>query len=385
MAAIDTPKIPDLQGTQSKQTGVRRKRDRQEDIFIATQWTLMWRKFRKHKLAMFGTLVVALFYLVAIFCEPVATHDPLKRSTDFIHVPPQSVHWFGPNGFGPYVYSLTLTEDPITWKKNYAEDPTVATPLRLFTKGDPYQLWGLIETDIHLFGAAEGSFYLLGTDESGRDMFSRIIYGIRISMSIGLVGVAFTFILGSVLGAISGYYGGVIDFAIQRIIEFILSMPSIPLWMSLSAALPKEWPPTQVYFMISIILSLIGWCGLARVVRGKMLELREEDYISAAKLAGASDMHVIFDHMLPGFISYLIVNLTLSIPGMILAETSLSFLGIGLRAPAISLGVLLQQAQNVRTIALQPWLMLPGVAIFIIVLAFNFMGDGLRDAADPYK
>ena len=378
MAAIEPTKIPDPQGE-------RRKRNRQEDIFIATQWTLMWRKFRKHKLAMFGTAVVALFYLITIFCEPVATQDPLKRSTDFIHVPPQTVHWIGPNGFGPYVYSLTLTEDPETWKKIYVEDPTVATPLRLFVKGDPYQLWGLIDSDIHLFGTAEGPLYLLGTDESGRDMFSRIIYGIRISMSIGLVGVAFTFILGSVLGAISGYYGGAIDFAIQRIIEFILSMPSIPLWMTLSAALPKEWPPTQVYFMISIILSLIGWCGLARVVRGKMLELREEDYIAAAKLAGASDMHVIFDHMLPGFISYLIVNLTLSIPSMILAETSLSFLGIGLRAPAISLGVLLQQAQNVRTIALQPWLMFPGVVIFMIVLAFNFMGDGLRDAADPYK
>ena len=361
------------------------KRNRQEDIFIATQWTLMWRKFRKHKLAMFGTIVVALFYLIAIFSEPIATQDPLKRDTDFIHMPPQTIHWLGPNGFGPYVFGTKLTEDPDTWKKIYTEDPAVVIPVSFFVKGDPYQLWGLIPADIHLFGVKEGAFYPLGSDDSGRDMFSRIIFGIRISMSIGLLGVAFTFILGSVLGAISGYYGGPIDFAIQRIIEFILSMPAIPLWMTLSAALPKDWPSTQVYFMISIILSLIGWCGLARVVRGKMLEIREEDYISAAKLAGASDMHVIFDHMLPGFISYLIVNLTLSIPSMILAETSLSFLGIGLRPPAISLGVLLQQAQNVRTIALQPWLMLPGVVIFIIVLAFNFMGDGLRDAADPYK
>jgi peptide/nickel transport system permease protein len=361
------------------------QRNRQEDIFIATQWTLMWRKFRKHKLAMFGTAVVILFYLVTIFAEIVAPQDPLKRNTDFIHVPPQGMHWIGPHGFGPYVSGLKLTEDPDTWAKIYVEDPEVQNPIQLFIKGDPYQLWGFIPMDIHLFGVKEGPLYLLGTDESGRDMFSRVIYGIRVSMSIGLVGVAFTFILGSVLGAISGYYGGMVDFGIQRIIEFILSMPAIPLWMTLSAALPKDWPPTQIYFMISIILSFIGWCGLARVVRGKMLELREEDYISAAKLAGASDMHVIFDHMLPGFISYLIVNLTLSIPAMILAETSLSFLGIGLRAPAISLGVLLQQAQNVRTIALQPWLMFPGIVIFIIVLAFNFMGDGLRDAADPYK
>lgn len=361
-----------------------RKRDRQEEVFIATQWTLMWRKFRRHKLAMAGTTVVILFYLVAIFCEAIAPQDPLKRDIEFIHVPPQSVHWIGPHGFGPYVYGLKMEEDPETWKKNYAEDTSLVIPISMFVRGDPYKMWGLIPGDVHLFGA-QGPLYLLGTDESGRDMFSRIIYGIRISMSIGLVGVAFTFILGAFLGAVSGYYGGMIDFVIQRIIEFILSMPSIPLWMTLSAALPKDWPPTKVYFMISIILSLVGWCGLARVVRGKMLELREEDYIAAAKLAGASDMQIIFSHMLPGFISYLIVNITLSIPNMILAETSLSFLGIGLRAPAISLGVLLQQAQNIRTIALQPWLMSSGVVIVLIVLAFNFMGDGLRDAADPYK
>lgn len=362
-----------------------RKRTRQEDIYIATQWTLMWRKFRKHKMAMAGTAVVAAFYLIAIFAEFIAPQAPLKRTTEFIHVAPQKIHWFSANGFGPVVYGLAMEEDPITWKKSYVENPEVIQPVRLFVKGDPYKLWGLIPWDVHLFGVTEGPFYPFGTDESGRDMLSRVIYGIRISMSIGLVGVAFTFILGSVLGAISGFYGGLIDFTIQRVIEFILSMPAIPLWMTLSAALPKDWPPTQIYFMISIILSLIGWCSLARVVRGKMLEIREEDYVAAAKLAGASDMHVIFDHMLPGFISYLIVNLTLSIPSMILAETSLSFLGIGLRPPAISLGVLLQQSQNVRTIALQPWLMYPGLVIFVVVLAFNFMGDGLRDAADPYK
>ena len=362
------------------------KRDRQEDIYIATQWTLMWRKFRKHKLAMIGTVVVALFYLIAIFAEPIATQDPLKRDTNFIFVSPQTIHWFGANGFGPFVYGLTQTEDPETWKRIYVEDTNLEVPVSFIVTGDEYLLWGLIPGNIHLFGVPENyQFFPLGTDDTGRDVFSRIIHGIRVSMSIGLVGVAFTFILGSVLGAVSGYYGGMIDFAIQRIIEFILSMPSIPLWMALSAAVPKDWPPTQVYFMISIILSLIGWCGLARVVRGKMLEIREEDYISAARLAGASDAVIIFDHMLPGFISYLIVNLTLSIPSMILAETSLSFLGVGLRPPAISLGVLLQQAQNVRTIALQPWLMLPGVVIFLVVLAFNFMGDGLRDAADPYK
>ena len=362
-----------------------RKRTRQEDIFIATQWTLMWRKFRKHKLAIIGTAVVVLFYAITLFCEFVATQDPLKRDTSYIHVPPQTIHLVGSSGVGPYVYGLTMTEDPDTWRKIWVEDTSVQYPIRLLVKGDPYKLWGLIPANIHLFGTEEGPFFPLGTDDSGRDMYSRTMYGIRVSMSIGLVGVAFTFILGTVLGAISGYYGGPVDFAIQRIIELILSIPAIPLWMTLSAALPKDWSPTRIYFAISIILSLIGWCGLARVVRGKMLELRLEDFITASRLSGGSDMHIIFDHMLPGFISYLIVSLTLSIPAMILAETALSFLGIGLRPPAISLGVLLQQAQNIRTISLQPWLMLPGIFIFMIVLAFNFMGDGLRDAADPYR
>jgi peptide/nickel transport system permease protein len=365
--------------------GKARKRDKQEEIFIATQWTLMWRKFRKHTLAMVGIIVIALFYLIAIFCEFVATRDPLNRNTDFAYAAPQRVHFFGSNGFGPFVYGVKVEEDARTWRKIYTEDTTVEHPIRFFVKGDPYKLWGIFESDIHLMGTEEGQFFLLGTDDSGRDMFSRIMYGIRVSISIGLVGVAFTFILGSVLGAISGYYGGVVDFLIQRVIEFILCIPAIPLWMALSAAVPKDWPPTQVYFAISIILSLIGWCGLARVVRGKMLELREQDFITASKLSGASDAWLIFDHMLPGFISYLIVSLTLSIPGMILAETSLSFLGLGLRPPAISLGVLLQQAQNVQTISLYPWLMIPGLFIFAIVLVFNFAGDGLRDAADPYK
>lgn len=365
--------------------GKARKQDRQDDTFVATQWTLMWRKFRKHKLAMFGTTIVVLFYVVAIFCEFIATQDPLRRDTDYIHVPPQLIRMWGPQGIGPYVYGLKVEEDPRTWRKIYSEDIDVIQPIRFFVKGDAYRMWGVFEWDRHLVGVEDGPFFILGTDESGRDMFSRVMYGIRISMSIGLVGVAFTFILGSILGAISGYYGGVVDFIIQRVIEFILCIPAIPLWMALSAAVPKEWPPTRVYFAITIILSLIGWCGLARVVRGKMLELREQDFIAASKLSGASDAWLIFDHMLPNFISYLIVSLTLSIPGMILAETSLSFLGLGLRPPAISLGVLLQQAQNVKTISLYPWLMIPGVFIFIAVLAFNFLGDGLRDAADPYK
>lgn len=362
-----------------------RRRTREDDAFVATQWTLIWRRFRRHKLAMIGTTIVVLFYVVALFCEFLAPVNPTRRDTQYIHVPPQRVHFISEFGFWPYVNGLKLEQDARTWRKMYVADPSTIHYIFPFVKGDSYKMWGVFESDIHLFGTVDGPMYLLGSDDSGRDMLSRTLYGIRVSMSVGLVGVLFTFLLGSVLGAVSGYYGGAVDFIIQRIIEFILCLPSIPLWMALSAAVPKEWSPTQVYFAISIILSLIGWCSLARVVRGKMLEIREHDYIAASRLAGASDAWLIFDHMLPGFMSYLIVAITLAIPSMILAETSLSFLGLGLRPPAISLGVLLQQAQNIKTIAQQPWMMLPGVFIFIAVLAFNFMGDGLRDAADPYK
>ncbi|GAC1549870.1 MAG: ABC transporter permease [Herpetosiphon sp.] len=354
-------------------------------MFIATQWTLMWRKFRRHKLALVGTAVVTLFYLIALFAEVIAPQEPYKRATDAIFIPPQGFHLFGSHGFGPYTYGLTMVEDPKTWRRSYAPNPALENPISFFVHGDHYKLWGLLDSDIHLFGVKEGRFFLFGSDESGRDMFSRSMYAIRTSMTIGLVGVTFTFILGAVLGAVSGFYGGTVDFIIQRVIEFILCIPAIPLWMALSAAVPRNWSPNQVYFSISVILSLIGWCSLARVVRGKMLELRQEDYIIASRMAGASDSWLIFSHLLPGFISYLIVSLTLSIPGMILAETSLSFLGLGLRPPAISLGVLLQQAQNISTISLHPYLMIPGLFIFAVVLGFNFLGDGLRDAADPYK
>lgn len=367
--------------------GLRRRRQesRREDAYVATQWTLMWRKFKRHKLAMVGTTIVVLFYLVALFAPFLAPHDPFARDTQHIYVPPQRLQLFGSEGFGLHVSGLKMVEDPKTWARTYASDPEVSHPVSFFVRGHPYKLFGLFPTNIHLFGTQEGPFFVLGTDESGRDMFSRIVYAIRTSMTIGLIGVTFTFILGSVLGAISGFYGGPVDFVIQRIIEFILCIPAIPLWMALSAAVPQNWTPNQVYFSISIILSLIGWCSLARVVRGKMLELRQEEYITASRMAGASDMWLVFTHLLPGFISYLIVALTLSIPSMILAETSLSFLGLGLRPPAISLGVLLQQAQNINTISLHPYLIIPGLFIFVVVLGFNFMGDGLRDAADPYK
>jgi len=360
----------------------------EEKLYVATQWQLMMRKFRKHKLANFGFTVLVILYLLAAFCEFFAVQDIAKRDTQYIFVPPQKIHFIDSEGkfsLRPFVYGLKMEEDPVTWRKRYAEDKTQKYPIYFFTKGDPYTMWGIFEGNIHFMGVKDGPLFIFGTDESGRDLYSRIIYGLRVSLTIGLVGVFFTFILGCLFGGISGYYGGTVDMIIQRIIEFLMSMPSIPLWMALAAAFPKEWSSQQIYFMITIILSLIGWCGLARVVRGKLLELREEDYVLAAKLAGATDGYIIRKHLLPGFMSYLIVNITIAVPGMILGETSLSFLGIGLRPPIVSLGVLLKDAQNITTIAINPWLLIPGIFIVITVLAFNFLGDGLRDAADPYK
>ncbi len=370
------------------------KKDKRKEIraeerwYVASQWKLMWRKFIKHKLAILGGIILLIFYLIAIFCGFFSTQGIYKRHTKYIYSPPQRIHFFDEEGFHlrPFVYGMKLELDPVTWRRTYTEDKTKKYPIYFFVHGDKYELWGLFETDIHLFGVKEpGVLFLFGTDELGRDLFSRNLYAVRISLSIGLVGVAFSFILGCILGGISGYYGGAADMIVQRVIEFLMSIPTIPLWMALSAALPLEWSSIKVYFCIVIILSITGWAGLARVVRGKFLELREEDFSMAAKIAGATDSRIIARHLLPSFLSYLIVSLTLAVPYMILGETSLSFLGLGLRPPVVSWGVLLKGAQNVRTIALHPWLLLPGLFVVVVVLAFNFLGDGLRDAADPYK
>ncbi len=360
----------------------------EERFYLASQWQLMWRKFIKHKLAIVGGTILVIFYIVAIFCEFFSPQDIYKRYTNYINLPPQRVRFFDEEGFHfrPFVYGIKRTRDPETRKRIYEEDKTRKYPIHFFVRGYKYKLWNLFETDIHLFGVKEpGVIFLFGTERLGRDLFSRNLYAARISLSIGLVGVIFSFILGSVLGGISGYFGGSMDAIIQRGIEVLISIPTIPLWMSLSAALPPDWSSIKVYFGITIILSIVGWCGLARVVRGKFFELREEDFIMAAKIAGATDGRIITRHLLPSFLSYLIVNLTLAIPTMILGETALSFLGLGLRPPVVSWGVLLKQAQNIRTVALYPWLLIPGLFIIITVLAFNFLGDGLRDAADPYK
>ena len=364
----------------------RKRPDKSEHIFVASQWQLMWMKFIKHKLAIIGSVIVIALYITVLFHGFIAPYEKQYRSP-LIHFAPQKIHFVdGGRLSWPFVYGITSTSDPKTFTRAFVEDESLIYPVNLFVRGDKYKLFGFLDADRHLFGLSEGgTIFLMGTDALGRDMFSRILYGGAISLSIGLMGVLASFILGAVLGGVSGFYGGVVDTIIQRVIEFLLSMPTIPLWMALSVAVPIDWPATKIYFAITLILSLRGWCGLARVVRGKLLELREEDFVMAAQLLGASDVRIILRHMLPSFLSYLIVDMTLAIPGMILGETALSFLGLGLRPPVVSWGVLLQQATNVRTVATYPWLMWPAVFVILTVLGFNFMGDGLRDAADPYK
>ncbi len=360
----------------------------EERYFVATQWQLMWRKLIKHKLAMGGLFVLGCAYLAAVFCEFVATNDIYKRHTEYIYCPPQQIHFFDDGEFHlrPFVYGIKTARHPVTLRKIYAEDTSKRYPLELLVPGADYKLWNLFSGNVHLFGVRDpGVFFLFGTDKLGRDVYSRTVYAARISLSIGLLGVALSFVLGCALGGISGFYGGSVDNLIQRVIEFLLSIPTIPLWMALAAAVPAGWPPLKTYFAITIILSIVGWSGLARVVRGKLISLREEDYVLAAHIAGATSSRIIRRHLLPAFFSYLIVNLTLAIPGMILGETALSFLGLGLREPVVSWGVLLNNAQDVTAVMLYPWLLIPGLFVIMAVLAFNFLGDGLRDAADPYR
>ena len=360
-------------------------------VAVASQWQLMRWRFLKHKLAVVSLWVIAFLYFVGIFGEFLAPVNPEKTVEQYRYLRPQGITFF--DGAGrftgwPGVYGLTSTRDPVTLRVSYVPDSGKWYPLQFFTKGDSYKLWGVVPTDVHLFGLGprfkDQPFYMLGSDRLGRDMLSRIIYGTRVSLTIGLISVIVSLVLGIAFGGISGYYGGAMDNAIQRVIEFIRSMPQIPLWMALGAALPTGWSPLRVFFAITLVLALIEWTGLARVVRGRFLSLREEDFVMAARFCGASEARIIFRHMVPSFTSHIIASLSLSIPRIILFETSLSFLGLGLRPPIISWGVLLQEAQNVQTVALSPWLLAPGVAVVVAILAFNFLGDGLRDAADPY-
>ena len=393
------------QGEEDNETGAYLYDDEQEErIYVASPLQMMWWRFTKHKVAIAGGVIVILLYLIAIFAEFLAPYNPETYEVALTYAPPQRIHLFHNGEFqgSPFVYGLTQARNPETLRMEFQIDETVRYPIQFWVEGDAYKLWGLFRNNRHLFGInvnepvieSDGgsevellpfaTVFVLGADKLGRDMLTRIIYGSRISLSIGLIGVALSFIFGVVLGGVSGYYGGVIDVLIQRVIEFIRSVPSIPLWMALSAALPQDWTGLRVYFGITIILSLIGWTFLARAVRGRFLAMREEEFILAARFAGASEMRIILRHMVPSFFSHLIASATLAVPAMILSETSLSFLGLGLRPPTISWGVLLQEAQSIRAVALAPWLLLPGVIVIVTVLALNFLGDGLRDAADPY-
>jgi peptide/nickel transport system permease protein len=358
-------------------------------VAVATQRQLIWWRFRKHKLAVVSAVIVGLFYLVAIFADTIAYAPPWDTQASRSYIPPQPIHWFTPDGkFEPYVYALKGKRDMRTFKLTYAPDASEPRDLVLFGRGYSYDFLGLIPTDIHLLGVSDGkpenALFLLGTDELGRDVFSRLILATRTSLTIGLLGVALSLLLGVLLGGISGLQGGWVDVVIQRIIEILRSVPVIPLWMGLAAAVPASWSSQQVYFAITIIISLIGWTELARVVRGRFLALREEDFITAAELCGASRLRIIFKHMVPSFLSHIIAAISLALPAMIISETTLSFLGLGLRPPAISWGVMLQDAQNLQTLGLAPWLLFAAVPVIVVILAFNFLGDGLRDAADPY-
>lgn len=360
----------------------------EERIAVATQWQLMWWRFRKHGLAMAGGIVLIVFYLVALAAPFLAYSDPEISDAQLSLMEPQPIHWSVEGKFSPHVYALQGSRDPKTFKRVYVPDPENKIPVRFFAPGFEYKWLGLFPSNIHLFGVqdaqAETTLFIMGTDVQGRDIWSRLMYGTQTSLVIGLVSVALSLFLGVLLGGISGYYGGTIDTVIQRVVEILRSIPTIPLWMGLTAALPASWSVNQVYFAITIIISLLGWTELARVVRGRFLSLREEDFVMAARLAGCSRMRVIFRHMVPSFLSHIIAATTLALPAMIISETSLSFLGLGLRPPAISWGVLLQDAQNVQALAISPWLLIPVLPVITAVLAFNFVGDGLRDAADPY-
>ncbi|WP_373414866.1 ABC transporter permease [Ensifer aridi] len=353
----------------------------------ASQLRLMWWKFKRHKVALVSGIFLAALYVMILFCEFLAPYNLHTRNVDFIYAPPQRVHFFHEGSFvGPFVYGRTMTLDMETLKRNYADNPADIEPIRFFCRGDSYNFWGLFESNLHLVCPAEGGqLFLLGTDRLGRDVLSRIIYGARISLTIGLLGITVSFVLGIVIGGLAGYHGGVFDLVVQRVIEVLQSIPSIPLWLSLAAIMPATWSPILIYLGITVILGLLDWTGLARAVRSKLLALREEDYVLAAQLMGARGSRIIARHLVPGFMSHLIATATISIPGMILGETALSFLGLGLRPPITSWGILLTEAKSVSVIAFYPWLLFPTIPVILVILAFNFLGDGLRDAADPYK
>ncbi|MFK7753724.1 MAG: ABC transporter permease [Sedimentitalea sp.] len=352
----------------------------------AANWVLIWRKFKRHRLGLISGIFLLFCYVMLPFIGFIAPYTPNERNSDYLYAPPQGVNWFHEGEFiGPFVYPMTSEADLETFQWVFVRDETTPMPLRFFCEGDDYRLAGLIPMDTHLFCAPEGAtVYLWGSDRLGRDVFSRILYGAQLSLTVGLIGITVSFLLGITFGAMAGYFGGRIDWTINRVIEILRSLPELPLWLALSAAVPSNWGPVAVFFIISVILGILDWPGLARAVRAKFLSLREEEYVKAAEMMGASSGRVIRRHLLPNFMSHLIASATLSIPAMILGETALSFLGLGLRAPAVSWGVMLNDAQNLASIEIYPWTAIPMLPIIVVVLAFNFLGDGLRDSLDPY-
>jgi peptide/nickel transport system permease protein len=361
--------------------------EEQSQVYLASQLRLMWWQFKRHRVALWSGIFLAVLYASITISEFLAPYNLHTRNMDHIYEPPQRVRLFHEGSFvGPFVYGRTMRLDMDTLKRDYTDNTSDVQRIRFFCRGDKYEFWGLFEADFHLMCPAEGGqLFLLGTDRLGRDVLSRIIYGARISLTIGLIGISVSFLLGIVIGGLAGYHGGWIDLVVQRVIEVLQSLPSIPLWLALAAIMPVTWSPILIYFGITIILGLLDWTGLARAVRSKLLALREEDYVLAAQLMGAKPSRIIGRHLVPGFMSHLIATATISIPGMILGETALSFLGLGLRPPITSWGILLTEARNVSVIAFYPWLLFPMVPVILVILAFNFFGDGLRDAADPYK
>jgi peptide/nickel transport system permease protein len=400
MATADRPNIPIGDVSQhyvdrrskellKRYRGTRASRQKKaEQLAEASQYQLMLAQFKKHRVAWVCLYLLALLYIIAIFAPFVAPYDKLQRFEEYTYAKPSQVHLIAADGNWhlPFIYGRTRQLDKKTFTYTFTEDPSKRYPIHLFATGEPYQLLGVIPTNRHLLGVeGDQPFFLFGSDKLGRDLFSRIIHGSRVSLFIGFAGVIISFVLGVLLGGISGFYGGVVDTVIQRIIEFLMSIPQIPLWMALSAAIPREWTGIQKFLAIIIVLSFVGWTGLARVVRGKLISLREEDYVMAAHISSAKPMQIIVRHLLPGVTSFLVVSITLAIPGMILGETTLSFLGLGITAPDVSWGSLLQDAQDVNVIANYPWLLAPVGFIMLAVVLFNFVGDGLRDAADPYS
>ena len=366
---------------------VERLTPEQEKIYFASQLTLMWWKFKQHRVAVWCGIFLLLLYGSVLVSEFLSPWNYQTRNSKHIYMPPQGVHLIHKGEFiGPFVYDVKRKLDLETMTRKYSENENKPLKLSFFCSGDTYFWFGLIKADNHLVCAPKGApFYVLGTDRLGRDMLSRILQGARISLTIGLIGITVSFVLGIVIGGAAGYYGGWVDMIVQRIIEVLQSIPTIPLWLTLSAIMPPSWSPIVIYFGITIILGLLDWTGLARAVRSKLLSLREEDYVLAARLIGASPARIIGRHLVPGFMSHLIASATITIPTMILGETALSFLGLGLREPITSWGVLLNEAQNINVVAIYPWLMLPVIPVILVIIAFNFLGDGLRDAADPYK